>query len=496
MASESKKNLQVEFIKDFTSFLSYMPNPDEIMLRTGESIRLYDEMLTDGRISSLFYTRRNATLNLPIGIESIEDEQLGAFVHQYLKDKTLRKWAWKLLTGALQYGFRPMEIVWKRVDGYLVPDYLKGHHIERYSFTDTGVMQYTDAYGLHTLDQQYKWIVHRHEGDSRDLPTGHSILKSAYWPFKFKQLGWQFWVTATEKFSVPSLVALFESTGGDPDRVQQTADGLAELVLEVTSGSGGALGNVKDLKEISMSGVLKDFEVLINACDVQIAYALTGQSLATNTPGDTGSRAVATVHADTMADYVENDARALAYTLQDLVSMTIKLNFGVDALVPDLYIDTKGDAPWAQISDAIEKGIPVSKKALYGKYQIPEPDDEDDVFLVVQPSTLGVAPPVGPGGSEPGETGAQPTEGAAVDDQEAGVQLNGAQVSAAAGIVKAVEAGELPRDSGLAQLKILFNLSQDQAEEMMGSAGNNPKPKEFADQDPGKKKARRDLLIL
>ncbi len=61
--------------------------------------------------------------------------------------------------------------------------------------------------------------------------------------------------------------------------------------------------------------------------------------------------------------------------------------------------------------------------------------------------------------------------------------------------MKAVEAGELPRDSGLAQLRILFNLTKAQAEEMMGSSGKNPPPKkddEFSDQDEGKKK----VLIL
>lgn len=494
MAKIDKKQLQVEFIKDFSSFMNYMPNPDEIMLRTGESITLYDEMLLDGRVSSLFYARRNATLNLPVSIEPIGSKQIDEFADAYLKEKLLRKWEWQLLTGALKYGFQPMEIVWRRVDGYLIPSYLRGHRIQQYSFSDTGKLQYSDAYGFHTLDQPYKWIIHRHEGDSHDNPTGHSALKAAYWPYKFKQLGWQFWVTATEKFSVPSLVAIFEGSGGDPAKTQETADRLADLVVQVSSGSGGALSDVKELKEISMSGVLKDFEVLINACDVQIAYALTGQSLATNTPGDTGSRAVATVHADTMADYVENDARGLAYTIQDLVDMAIAVNFGDAIPTPDFVIDTKGDAPWEQIMGAIEKGIPVSKRAIYGKYQIPEPEDPEDVFLSAVGAPIGTVDPETPEAAKSPEE--VPADGAAVDAEGAGVQLNGAQVSAAAGIVKSVEARELPRDSGLAQLRILFNLTAEQAEEMMGTAGQGEPPKDFSDDAHGKKKARRNLLTL
>ena len=49
--------------------------------------------------------------------------------------------------------------------------------------------------------------------------------------------------------------------------------------------------------------------------------------------------------------------------------------------------------------------------------------------------------------------------------------LNGAQIASATNIVLAVVAGEFPRDSGLGQLKVLFNLTSEQAATIMGSAG-------------------------
>lgn len=60
--------------------------------------------------------------------------------------------------------------------------------------------------------------------------------------------------------------------------------------------------------------------------------------------------------------------------------------------------------------------------------------------------------------------------------------LNGAQVTAATAIVQSVAAGEMPRDAGIGQLEVLFNLSTEQAERIMGSAGTstpttpNPNP--------------------
>jgi hypothetical protein len=63
----------------------------------------------------------------------------------------------------------------------------------------------------------------------------------------------------------------------------------------------------------------------------------------------------------------------------------------------------------------------------------------------------------------------------AATDQEIQVStdlmLNGAQVQAATAIVTAVATGVIPRDAGLGQLKILFNLSDQQASDIMGSAG-------------------------
>ena len=61
--------------------------------------------------------------------------------------------------------------------------------------------------------------------------------------------------------------------------------------------------------------------------------------------------------------------------------------------------------------------------------------------------------------------------------------LNGAQIQAALQIVTAVAEGAMPRDAGIGQLQVLFNLSNEQAEQIMGSAGKpgipttpNPKP--------------------
>jgi len=82
----------------------------------------------------------------------------------------------------------------------------------------------------------------------------------------------------------------------------------------------------------------------------------------------------------------------------------------------------------------------------------------------------------------------QPAEDPAVAKADQDVQvarelvLNGAQIAAATEIVTNVATGVIPRDTGLGQLKVLFNLTDSQANQIMGSAGTgepttpNPQP--------------------
>ena len=109
------------------------------------------------------------------------------------------------------------------------------------------------------------------------------------------------------------------------------------------------------------------------------------------------------------------------------------------------------------------------------------PDEQGDIYLVpmnmvpAESSRQNVTEP-----EDPSEYHEQPLDAADVNKD---TTLNGAQVSAATAIVTAVAIGDIPRDSGVGQLMVLFNLDQTQAEKIMGSAGNpkvattpNPNP--------------------
>ena len=58
-----------------------------------------------------------------------------------------------------------------------------------------------------------------------------------------------------------------------------------------------------------------------------------------------------------------------------------------------------------------------------------------------------------------------------VSDNTGGKSFNGAQVQAINDIVSSVASGDITRDSGINQLVILFGVTKDQAERIIGESG-------------------------
>jgi phage-related protein (TIGR01555 family) len=106
--------------------------------------------------------------------------------------------------------------------------------------------------------------------------------------------------------------------------------------------------------------------------------------------------------------------------------------------------------------------------------------EDKDAFDDVDPSegegdpSLTRDPKAAADPSKPALPGAPTDAGAKAQD----TALNGAQVTSAVEIVKAVAAEQLPRDAGIAMLAEFFNLAPERAEKIMGSVGKGFKPKE------------------
>ena len=113
--------------------------------------------------------------------------------------------------------------------------------------------------------------------------------------------------------------------------------------------------------------------------NTEIAYAITGQSLSTN-QAEYGTKAQGELHERSFDAITFGDAQALQASIQPLYDWFAEINFP-DQEPVRFEIDAGEKVSWKVLTDAIDRGIPVSKKAIYGLHKIPEPENDEDSFV-------------------------------------------------------------------------------------------------------------------
>jgi len=391
MKKTDKKTLTTQIITDNTlgSFLNYMPNPDDIVPGTMSSYDTYRQMRTDPRIKSLLNKLKTAALNFPRHITQPEGcpDNVFAFIESFNLWKNFHAKLKRIYSG-LDYGFSVSEVIWKYEDGMYIPDNIITRKPERFVFGRDWQLYLNEHGNRKPLNHPYKWLEYHHDTDDEN-PYGTSVLRCVYWAWMFKKAGYEFWLQATEKFSVKSIVALFKADGDDKT-IREKAATIAESLLGLTSGSAAAVGNVDTIHEINMSGDLIGFASLVDACDTQISYGLTGQSIATSkTEG--GSLALGEVQADLFYEDAKGIALEGQALIQKIINWACELN-GYSNITPPLAeVDTERKASFDQVMKAIEKGIPVSHDAMYFRYGLPKPRDAGDTFLQEKSSEMNLS---------------------------------------------------------------------------------------------------------
>jgi hypothetical protein len=134
-----------------------------------------------------------------------------------------------------------------------------------------------------------------------------------------------------------------------------------------------------------MSGDLAGFASLVDACDTQISYGLTGQTIATSkTEG--GSLALGEVQADLFYEDAKGIALEGQALVQKIINWAVELNGYAGITPPAAEVDAERRASFEQVIDAVDHNIAVSMDALYDRYGLPRPRDDDDTFLKPEPA--------------------------------------------------------------------------------------------------------------
>lgn len=377
-----------------------------------ELYKYWEEMLAkDGVIYGCIEQRRSAVLSrdrelIPAGEE--EEEQVKqAFVEAALQriggqdggfDTDLKH----LLSGVAT-GISLMEIVWERVPSititrdnetidlpgpWILPARLQHRFPGNYTFDRYGTMYFMDEsanyYDVDALEAvperkylQFRW------GGSYENPYGQGLLHHVWWYYYFKRTNLQSWLVYNDKHAIPTVVGTYP-----PNTDNTEVSNLETAIANIRSDTGITVPEKfkVDLLEAARNGSGNPYQVLCEYCDSCISRAILSSTL-TSSEGSHGAYALGKVHRDVANDKIEEDARALMWTInRQLIRWIVDVNFGEDESAPTWLVNTSEDEDLDAISQWLERlfnlGYQIPADYIADKFGVPRPaDDEDYVGL-------------------------------------------------------------------------------------------------------------------
>lgn len=296
------------------TLLSTLPDPDEALKRAGIARHQLRAVEMDDEVTAALDTRREAAVSTPWHLEGGTQRwrnELHAELAPHME---------QILRGAFQavpYGYSVIEVVYaNRGDRAGIAAAVE-KPLEWFIPAGDGVnLRYRDQSGPFDgvpVDPRKFLLTVRH-GTARN-PYGEALLSRVYWPWFFRQHGWQYWMRWLERYGTPMLLG---KTSGDPQA-------MAENMAEALAGSVMAVGQGDEVTAVAPGTGAGHFEGFDNVICRRIQKLILGQTLTTDASSG-GSFAAAKVADGVRADRRNADLRMMASTVQRLVDALWQFN--------------------------------------------------------------------------------------------------------------------------------------------------------------------------
>jgi len=346
----------------------YLPPVEFYSLpRVGGYFSEIQAMLMDSQIQANLGLRKRTALSFPRQITG--DENACALIRDVVSKITFQHDLEGML-GCLEYGYMPNEIIWELRDGVW--------WIRSIEQRDPSKFRVHKEHGWQMLiDGQWqeipprKFIMTTHQAGYEN-PYGTSCLLSSYPAWKAKLAVSAYMVKLAKKYAVPSVIALTDAAS------EAELNRISDTLSQLESSSGVALAGVSNVIQLTADGQAEALRTVIEFYNLEIAKAVTGQSLAME-QGDTGSYAQARVHEGSLAKLAAQDVTAVAHKLnRTLIPWILELN-GIRGTA-SLSISTATPPSLEDFVKAIEAGVPVSRQGFYQATGLPQPKDDQDTL--------------------------------------------------------------------------------------------------------------------
>ncbi len=356
----------------FSKMVQILPDPDPVLQKTGKQIETYRELTSDAHVFANMQQRKAGTLSLKWELKKQGKAQNYDYAAGLLRGLDIDTLLSNILD-AVFYGYSVLEIMWEYRDGLWYPATVEEKPQEWFFFDDENNPRYRgEAASDGVILPENKFLVVQHQASYYN-PYGEKILSRCYWPVTFKRGGYQFWVTFTEKYGMPFLLAK-QPRSYTKEEAQTLLDALEKMLTDT-------MAVVPDDSTISFlegsrsysSDVYKKF---LDFCNSEISKAVLAQTLTTEIQ-ERGTYAASKTHLDIYHHLVQGDKRLVEKTINRLLEIACRINFSqtnnTDLPVFALYEENDVNKALAERDELlIKQGVHLTPEYYKRSYNLRE----------------------------------------------------------------------------------------------------------------------------
>lgn len=391
--AKSKLNTEIasrEAVLKIKNLMDILPDPDELMKKTGKGLKIYRDLMDDAHLSSCVVQRKSGVLALNHEIyQNDSDPSVYEMITGVFKDiKTFKLMS--LMLNAVYYGMQVFEIIWEYDGSIWKPAQIKDKPLEWFFFNERNQLRLNVPGNKEGLElPEYKFLAAVNEG-SYSNPYGERILRKCYWPVFFKKTDISLWLRFVEKYASPLSIGKLPR-GSSTEERDDLLDALDNLIS-----AGSAV--IPDDSSVQMmtpaeSSSTDTYTALAAFMNSEISKAILTQTLTTEV-GDNGSYAAAKAHGAQLDNVTLSDSQLVADTFNTLIKWIIDVNrSGYSGTYPvfTLYKPQDVDLTLAQRDEILTRqGVKFTADYYRNNYNL-----KDDEFTLAPVNTVADQPPAG-----------------------------------------------------------------------------------------------------
>lgn len=363
---------------------SLLPNPDPVLRKAGKSIQVYRDLRADAHVGGCVRRRKASVRGMKSGLDRGQAlSRVAKSVQALLDDLDLHRIIGEVLDAPL-YGYQPLEVMWGRVGGLVVPVDVVGKPAEWFAFDAENRLRFRsrEAGPLGELVEPRKFLLPRQD-PTYDNPYGEADLSRTFWATKFKQGGMDFWFRFLEKYGTPWLVGKQPRSADDAD-TDRLLDSLEAMVQDAVAviPDDSSIDIVEAAGKASSATVYREF---LETMRGEVSIALLGQNQTTEADAN---RASAQAGQDVTDDIRDAHAAIVAATVNELIEWTVDLNWSGPAPVYSLWTEDEVNQVMAERDENLQKaGARFAPQYFQRAYKL----QEGDLLPPLDPATSGPA---------------------------------------------------------------------------------------------------------